>query len=809
MGTLLNFSQLNKTWKILTAMGGIILTAVGGTFAAFTFTQDGVVRRVENTDGSVYQSGALLVKDGPKGVLVQGNGDLEAQGTLSGGNLYAGTMSGAGLSDCDADGQTLSWDATTQRFGCGDDDSGASTFTVGQGLSQIGSALQINATISGSFLSFQTVSGSVIKAGTTLTSSGTITAEGAMSGASVYARDAYRGGGLAIDCDTAGTSKLLWDATLGRFSCGTDADTNTTYTAGQGLSLGGTSFRTNATLTGSTVRAFTTLSSSGTLKVLGNMSGASLNVNNLRSCTNLQTSAAGALSCNATAYQSTSLAEDNVWVGNGTAVATSLPSCSVAGTSKLLYNSSTNAFSCGTDSNTAYTAGQGLTLTSTSFRLTASHTGTTIWATTALRSSGTLVWEGAASGSSLVVSGNVGIGDVSPSTKLEVRGTISGSLITQNGAGNNSFAGNVGIGNTAPKARLAVQGTMSGVSLVVDGSIKWGTLTYTAPPAHAVGVLTNNGAGALTWAAAGGGTGTGGIAGDGSDGDVNITSGTTTLTRDMYYDSLDIDAGATIATAGFRIFVADILTLDGTISGNGAAGSAGQNAPSPCATPATGGGGGAAVTGYFASTAGQTGGNGRRGTDCGAVAATNGGNGTTVTGGITGCTNGAAGGTGAGTSPGTGGTAGTLTAAGATAGSIRNIQNSILGRLFPSGSSPLEPRCGGGAAGGGGGGATGGYGGGGGGGGASATNVLVVAKTITGGGSITAVGGNGGNGGTGGGTGGSSGGGGGGGAGGIVWLITNSRTGYSGTITVTGGTAGTGGTGAGNGQDGQSYRLSY
>lgn len=32
----------------------------------------------------------------------------------------------------------------------------------------------------------------------------------------------WRGGGLTTDCDTAATSKLLWDATTGQFSCGTD-----------------------------------------------------------------------------------------------------------------------------------------------------------------------------------------------------------------------------------------------------------------------------------------------------------------------------------------------------------------------------------------------------------------------------------------------------------------------------------------------------------------------------------------------------------------------------------------------------------
>jgi hypothetical protein len=49
---------------------------------------------------------------------------LEVLGTISGSSLYGTTITGLGLTDCDGDAQTLAWDATTGRFGCGDDDSG-------------------------------------------------------------------------------------------------------------------------------------------------------------------------------------------------------------------------------------------------------------------------------------------------------------------------------------------------------------------------------------------------------------------------------------------------------------------------------------------------------------------------------------------------------------------------------------------------------------------------------------------------------------------------------------------------------------
>lgn len=54
--------------------------------------------------------------------------------------------------------------------------------------------------------------------------------------------------------------------------------------------------------------------------------------------------------------------------------------------------------------------------------------------------------------------------------------------------------------------------------------------------------------------------------GDGSDGDVTITSGQTIyLSNDMYYKNLTVQSGAVLFTNGFRIFVNDTLTNNGTI----------------------------------------------------------------------------------------------------------------------------------------------------------------------------------------------------------------------------------------------------
>jgi hypothetical protein len=70
--------------------------------------------------------------------------------------------------------------------------------------------------------------------------------------------------------------------------------------------------------------------------------------------------------------------------------------------------------------------------------------------------------------------------------------------------------------------------------------------------------------------------------GDGSDGTVTISSGTTTLTRDMYYQNLTISGTSQLVTGGFRVFVRGTLDLSaapaGAIQRNGVAGGAGATA---------------------------------------------------------------------------------------------------------------------------------------------------------------------------------------------------------------------------------------
>lgn len=86
------------------------------------------------------------------------------------------------------------------------------------------------------------------------------------------------------------------------------------------------------------------------------------------------------------------------------------------------------------------------------------------------------------------------------------------------------------------------------------------------------------------------------IYGDGFDGDVTVAADTT-LTRDMIYNNLTVNAGVVLTTNGYRIFVKNTLTVNGTIRHNGSnapgGGSQAGGAGAPAGSMGAGGAGGA------------------------------------------------------------------------------------------------------------------------------------------------------------------------------------------------------------------------
>ncbi len=126
-------------------------------------------------------------------------------------------------------------------------------------------------------------------------------------------------------CSTNGTDKLLYNASTNAFSCGSDQGATPTFD--------------------------TITSGTNTVAAMVIDTGASLTYANSGSinASTYKGNATVAVADGGTGL--TAGGDDTVLVGSAatTYVATAVPSCSNATTSKLLYNTSTNAFSCGTD----------------------------------------------------------------------------------------------------------------------------------------------------------------------------------------------------------------------------------------------------------------------------------------------------------------------------------------------------------------------------------------------------------------------------------------------------------------------------
>ncbi|HYQ42764.1 MAG TPA: hypothetical protein VER11_12375 [Polyangiaceae bacterium] len=287
--------------------------------------------------------------------------------------------------------------------------------------------------------------------------------------------------------------------------------------------------------------------------------------------------------------------------------------------------------------------------------------------------------------------------------------------------------------------------------------------------------------------------------GDASDGDVVIASGTTTLTRDMYYRNLTISGTGALVTNGFRVFVQERLDLTaapaGAIRADGGNGSGGS--------AATGGAAGAVVSAGTVGGGGpgSAGGNGSTTASGSGAASAAPTNQTPANGGASGTSGAGGDGDGAG---GPGATTAGATVAGSL--SLRRWTSTLL-----RGASLIVGGAGGPGGGGGGASSGNGPGGGGGGGGAGGGIVWISARIVdrtasTAAGAIRANGGTGGNGAVGQASGNSGGGGGGSGAGGgWVFLAYLALRGASATnaVQASGGTGGAGGNGLGSAAGGR------
>jgi len=415
---------------------------------------------------------SLNVKGTASGDILHAQSEITSSGTL----IVDGSMSGqtltiSTLKSCD----TIDTDANG-LLACGTDDGGGLTQAdadaryVNQSGDTMTGALTINNEGSEPSLNVKgTASGDIIHAQIELTSSGTLIVETSISGATLVISDLSA-------CDTIDTDSS------GSLSCGTDQDT--TYTAGQGLTLTSLVFSVNASLSGTlldfttvsggTIRAQDLLTSSGNLIVDGSMSGQTLTVSTLKSCDTIDTDANGLMSCGTD--------ENTDWSNTGS-LQTAFDDRYVNQSGDTMTGSLTIDVTSG-DINTI-----GLAIVNTA-------SGANIHAEQTLTSSGTLTIDGAMSGQTLTVSTLKDCDTIDTDANgLMSCGTDDGGSGSPGGStqqiqynNNGVFAGDANNTWNSGSTTLNVIGTVSGTilhaeleltssgTLIVDGSMSGRTL---------------------------------------------------------------------------------------------------------------------------------------------------------------------------------------------------------------------------------------------------------------------------------------------------------------------------------------------
>jgi hypothetical protein len=294
---------------------------------------------------------------------------------IDNGVSISGTFEGSGLADCDTPTTSkLLWDATGKIFSCGTDTN--TTYTGGDNLTLTGTDFDVDDPFS-----VTTLTGTHVSASGDFTApSGDITSLSATT---------ITGAGLS-DCDNATDSKLLYSDT-GLFSCGTDEageagaatphsildsdwhkDALLASVSGGSLIIGGETTWQELTIGASqsflmsdgTSASWFDYQDLNTTYTGGDhltLTGTDFDVDDdfLLNTGDSGTYASMTVGFSSVEANIASLSADTYW-GAG------LADCDTAATSKLLY-SDTGLFSCGTDTNTTYTAGDMLTLTGTDF----------------------------------------------------------------------------------------------------------------------------------------------------------------------------------------------------------------------------------------------------------------------------------------------------------------------------------------------------------------------------------------------------------------------------------------------------------
>lgn len=467
------FAGLTLSSPLTVGNGGTGATSLNDLITLGTHTLGNYVATLSSS-GSITVSGSGSETAAVTANLNMGNANIwtalqtftnaSTTGYHSFGTASSTNWTGGGLTDCDADNQTVSYDATTQKFGCGDDDTGGGgssayeiattsdiaasqvayftqtggrttlgsvatgTVSAGTGISLdntryvLGGSLQITnsgvtSNVAGDGISVSGATGAVTISNsgkynistsslgisqlvyvsgtspTSLTSVATGTVSSANTALSVTANRYVVGGALTLTVSTTTTN--MFTGTPGQVLAytGTGWTGVATTTFGTGLTFSGGNVTVNTSQNIATLSNLTgngAIITSGGVGTLGIYAGTSCTNQFVRSlngsiaATCATVGAADVSLANLTATDSTltfsgtyngsvartiglNLSNPNTWsalqiFGNASSTLFSttyasstswfgggLTSCSNGTTDKVLYNSATGRFSCGTD----------------------------------------------------------------------------------------------------------------------------------------------------------------------------------------------------------------------------------------------------------------------------------------------------------------------------------------------------------------------------------------------------------------------------------------------------------------------------
>jgi hypothetical protein len=585
--------------------GGNVGLSTDSPVARLSVSGSGTFTHAVGIGTTAPDSGLMLeVVGAASGAMIYANsslrssGSLVVEGAMSGASLYvASSINGAGLTDCDLSTSALRWDATTGRFSCGSISSSSfgsgNILTIGDAryLRRSGGTMTgvLTVNITGSDMStvglnvINTISGAIMHAEKSLTSSGSLVVEGSASfgnsggspsvilssnttsvfnnnqndsghfqfksehDANLFILDGNQAGAVGIGTDSPGSRLSVSGAVI------INANGNLSSTAadaGLALEVIGTMSGKLLQITGSGSSTSPLLSTNGGRVGIGTLAGKAgldvsfggmtlmLGAENMAhtrgdgtakiarvglphhtnteepvglfiaasdGSTNTLTlgggssifNAATSLIFNTAANSTTTDGTERMRITSSgqVGIGVSIPSTTNGGldiasgglgfifgadnnaqtrtnaTTKISraglkhYTNSEEpvglfiASSSATDNELNFGGGSSIVNAATVIRFLTAANNTTTDGTERLR---------------IISNGNISIGGkATPVTKLEVVGTISGSLVTQNGAGINYFRGTLGIGTTTPAKTLAVSGSVvigSGASTLSDNA---------------------------------------------------------------------------------------------------------------------------------------------------------------------------------------------------------------------------------------------------------------------------------------------------------------------------------------------------